>query len=279
MPVTYDNWLDQINTPASERTFYKKKDGAFIHIGQVTAKFIGIPYDEDEYYNHLYDHVHSDGLILLSDSTLNHSLDHFRLESIDKISKFSDEQNLSINRFVALMDQENLLPALDHSLVNRQIRDAAVKMTELYIRTEKGGLKSQEFISVINDVIGWLFYNLNRHLDKANPESAMPAFLWYGNYRKSHQYLLYFLIQLGCDLVTFTPDGNDVLATTGPDRLKTFVHIFPETGNPKPFPMEKSKQTSTVAYRASKDIENHLFHIEQSVIVQGFMIMESEIIV
>ena len=257
LPVTYDNWLDLINTPASERPFYKK-DGAFTHIGQVTANFIGIPHAEDEYYNQLYDYVHSNKLILLSGSSLNHSLDHFRLKSIEKISKFNGEQTLSIKRFVALMDQENLLPSFDNFLINRQIRDAAVKMIELYLRTEKGGLESQEFISILNDVIAWLFYNLNHHLKKANPEGDMPAFLWYGNYRKSHQYLLYFLIQLGCDLVTFTPAGNDVLAITGPDKLKAVVHIFPETSIPKPFPMEKSKQTSTVAYRASKDIEKLL---------------------
>lgn len=86
----------------------------------------------------------------------------------------------------------------------------------------------------------------------------MPAFLWYGNYRKSHQYLLYFLIELGCDLVAFTPTGNDVLSIIAPDRLQTFIHIFPETDIPKPFPNEKSMQTTTVAYRASKEIEKIL---------------------
>ncbi|GAE46291.1 hypothetical protein JCM21738_3181 [Mesobacillus boroniphilus JCM 21738] len=42
---------------------FTKKDGVFIHIGQVNARFIGIPHDEVEYYNQLYEYVHSKGLI------------------------------------------------------------------------------------------------------------------------------------------------------------------------------------------------------------------------
>lgn len=255
--VTYDNCLAMLNTPSSERPFYKK-EGPYTHIGQVAASFIGIPHDEDAYYNQLYDYVHSNRLILLSDHSLKNSINHPHLKSIQKIYEFCDEQNFSIKRFVEMLDQEKLLPTLDNFLINRQTREAAINMIDLYARTEKGGLESNEFITVLNDVIGWVFHLLNHHLKKADPEWDMPAFLWYGNYRKSHQYLLYFLIELGCDLVTFTPAGNDVLAITALDRLNAFVHIFPETGNPKPFPMEKSMQTTTVAYLASREIEKIL---------------------
>lgn len=257
LPVTYDNWLELIMTPASERPFYKK-DGVFIHIGQVNARFIGIPHDEVEYYKQLLEYVHSNGLILLSDLLLNNSMNHANIKSNQKITGISDKQHFSTKQFVALLDQENLLPTSENSLINRQIREAAIKIIELYLRNEKGGLASKEFITVLNDVIGWIVLHLNHHLKKADPEEGMPAFLWYGNYRKSHQYLLYFLIELGCDLVTFTPAGNDVLAITALDRTETFSHIFPETGVPKPFPIEKSMQTTTVAYQASKEIEKIL---------------------
>ncbi|MFT9596583.1 YceG family protein [Mesobacillus sp.] len=272
LPVTYDNWLDLLNTPTRERLFYKK-DGAIIHIGQVNASFIGIPQDEVEYYNQLFVYVHSNGLILLSDLLLNNSMDHPHVKSNQKITEFSNEQHLSIKQLVALLDQENLLPTSENSLINRQIREAAIKMVELYLRNEKDGLASKEFITVLNDVIGWIFHHLNDHLKKADPEEGMPAFLWYGNYRKSHQYLLYFLIELGCDLVTFTPAGNDVLAITALKREKKFVHIFPETGVPMPFPMEKSMQTTTVAYRASKEIEK-LLNYEGSIFYKPWQLRD-----
>lgn len=257
LPVTSDNWLELLTTSASERPSYKK-DCAVLHIGQVNANFIGIPHDEVEYYNQLHEYVHSNGLILLSDVLLNNSMDHAHIKSNQKITEINDKQHFSIKQFVALLNQDNLLPKSENFLINRQIKEAAIKMIELYLRNEKGGLVSKEFISVLNDVIGWTFCHLNHHFKKADPEKGMPAFLWFGNYRKSHQYLLYFLIELGCDLVTFTPAGNDVLAITGLERLKTFVHVFPETGVPKSFPSEKSMQTTTVAYRASKEIEKIL---------------------
>ncbi|MBT2695039.1 hypothetical protein J7E32_18755 [Bacillus sp. ISL-55] len=257
LPVTSDNWLELLTTPASERPFYKK-DGGLMHIGQVKAVFIGIPHDEVEYYNQLYAYVHSNGLILLNDLLLNNSMDFAQIKSNQKITEIYGEQQLSIKQFVELLVQENLLPTSENFLINRQIKEALIKMIELNLRNEKDGLVSKEFISILNDVIWWTFHHLNHHLKKANPEEGMPAFLWYGNYRKSHQYLLYFLIELGCDLVTFTPAGNDVLAITSLDWEKPFVHIFPETGIPKPFPIEKSMQTTTVAYRASKEIENIL---------------------
>jgi hypothetical protein len=256
LPVTYDNWLDLLNTPASERPFYKK-DGTSIHIGQVTARFIGIPHDEVEYYNQLYDYVHSNGLIMLSEFSLNHSIDHAHIKLNQKITQFIDKQHLSIKDFVTLMDQEKLLPSTDNTLIKRQIMDAVIKMIQLYRRTEKGGLAGKEFATVLNEVIA-LVHHLNDYIKKADPEVGMPAFLWYGNYRKSHQYLLYFLVELGSDLVTFTPAGNDVLAFSASEMSTQFVHVFPETGDPEPFPTAKRIQNTTVAYRASKEIDNIL---------------------
>ncbi|GAM15293.1 YceG family protein [Mesobacillus selenatarsenatis] len=258
LPVTYDNCLDLLNTSPNERLFYKK-EGPCTHIGQVIARFIGIPHDEDAYYNKLYDYVHSHGLILLSDSSLKKSNALNHIKSIEKISRYINESNLSIKGLVTQLDEEKLLLTTDHFLINRQIREAAIKMFDLYSFNEKGCLENKEFVEVFNDVINWIFH-LEHHLMDADPDVEMPAFIWYGNYRKSHQYLVYFLIELGCDLVTFTPAGNDPLSISEKDRLKTFYHIFPDTSDPEPFPAERRMQTTTVAFRASKEIEKILDH-------------------
>ena len=270
VPVTFENFLDLITSSASERPFYKK-EGTNTHISQVTASFIGIPHDEDEYYNQLYDYVHTNGLILLSASSLNDSNNIAPVQTIEKITRFNIERNLSIKCLVSQLDEGKLLPTLDHFLVNRQIREAAIKMVELYAITEKGGLENKEFFLVLKDVIVWMLH-LEHYLEKAHPDIGMPAFLWYGNYQKSHQYLLYFLIELGCDLVCFTPAGNDVLSILE-QRSKAFTHVFPETSVPEPFPKEKRTKTATVAFRASKEIEKML-NCEGTVIYKPWQLRE-----
>lgn len=269
LPVTYDDCMDMLTVSSSKRPFYKK-DGPYTHIGQIVASFIGIPHDEDAYYNQLYDYVHSHGLILLSESSLKFSNDHGHIQSIQQISRCVTDQNFS--GFVSQLDEERLLPTLDHFLVNRQIREAAIKMIELYAITERGGLKSKEFFVVLNEVIEWILF-LENYLKKADPDERMPAFLWYGDFRASHQFLVYFLIELGCDLVSFNPAGNDILSIGKQVKLKSISHIFPETSAPETFPRAKRVKSTTVAFRASKEIEKILNH-EGAVIYKPWQLRE-----
>ncbi|WNF21416.1 YceG family protein [Mesobacillus jeotgali] len=256
VPVTYDDFLVMVNTTSSERPFYKK-EGTNTQIGQVVASFIGIPHDEEAYYNQLYDCVHSHGLILLSDSSLKKIDVTDHIQSIQQISRVVKEQSLSIRDFVSQLDKGRLQPNVENFQINRQIREAAIKMIELYTNTEKEGLESKEFFFVLNDVINWIFH-LESELKKADPDLRMPAFLWYGNFRKSHQLLIYFLIEMGCDLVSFNPAGNDILSIGEQEKLKICFHAFPEISTLEPFPEEVRMKTTTVAFRASKEIEKIL---------------------
>jgi hypothetical protein len=259
LPVTYDNWLNLVEKEASERPLFRK-EGTALHIGQVLARFIGIPLDEDEYYNQLFEYVQKHGLNLLSEDSLDKTIDNAHFQSIQKIININKEQNLSINRFVAFLDGEKLIISSSNSLIHRKIREAAIGLIELFARTEESGLKSPELRRVLVDVIKWSFNHLEAPLRNANPENNMPGFLWYGNFNKSHQYFLYFLMKIGCDIVSFTPEGNDVFSLADPQKEQSFVHAFPEKKAPEPFPAERRKRTATVAYRASREIENILNH-------------------
>lgn len=259
LPVTYDNWLSIVEKKASERQLFRK-EGTALHIGQVLARFIGITLDEDEYYNQLFDYVQKHGFILLSEDSLDKTIDNAHFQSIQKIININKEQNLSINRFVAFLDGEKLIISSSNSLIHRKIREATIGMVELFARTEEGGLKNPELRRILVDVIKWSFNHLEAPLKNANPENSMPGFLWYGNFNKSHQYFLYFLTKIGCDIVSFTPEGNDVFSLADPQKKQSFVHVFPEKKAPEPFPAEKRKRTATVAYRASREIENILNH-------------------
>ena len=56
-----------LKKPIPERPQYVIDQGT-VHIGQVVARFLGVPLDEDEYYNRLYDLVHQEipGIELIS---------------------------------------------------------------------------------------------------------------------------------------------------------------------------------------------------------------------
>ncbi|RSD26290.1 YceG family protein [Mesobacillus subterraneus] len=259
LPVTYDNWSVLLEKPTAERPLFQKEGNA-LHIGQVIARFVGIPLDEDEYYNRLYDYVHNQGLILLSDESLDKTIDNAHFQSIQKIININAEQSLSINRFVAFLDGEKLLISSTSSLLHRKIREAAIGMFEFFAANEEGGLKSPELRRILVDVIKWSFNHLEAPLNDADPEKRMPAFLWYGDYKKSHQYFLYFVMKIGCDIVSFTPGGNDIFSLADPNKEQSFVHMYPEKKNPEPFPAEKRKRSATVAYRASREIETILNH-------------------
>ncbi|MDZ5473142.1 YceG family protein [Bacillus sp. 31A1R] len=261
LPLTYDNWFKQLKQPINERPNFLIEQST-IHYSQVIARFLGIPLDEDEYYNHLFDYVQSDetGLHLLSDESMDKSIDNQQFQKIQKVLNINREQNLSINRFVAFLDGEQLLMKSDNPSIHRKIREAMIDLLKLFAEKEKDGLKNNDIRRVLVDVVKWSFNHIEKELAIANPEKNMPKFLWYGNFKKSHSYLSYYIARLGCDLIVFNPSGEDVLSIMDEKGELTYVHQYPERKNPEPFPKEKLTRKSTVAYKASREIETILNH-------------------
>ncbi|MBP2241258.1 hypothetical protein J2Z40_001820 [Cytobacillus eiseniae] len=261
LPVTIDNWLPMLKKEPKERPYYSLEQGT-IQLGQVIARFLGVPLDEDEYYNKLFDYIHIEnaGLMLISEDTLDKTIDNQQFQSIQKILNINREQNLSINRFVAFLDGEQLLLKSKYPSLHRKVREAMIAILQLFSAQEPNGLKSQELRRVLVDVIKWSFNHLTANWDDLDPINGMPKFLWYGNSTKSHQYFLYYLSQLGCDIVVFSPSGEDIQIGEGTDIEQAFLHQYPEKKQQEPFPTEKRRRTATVAYRASREIESILNH-------------------
>lgn len=257
LSLSYENWLMFLKTPIPERPEFSIDNG-IIHIGQVTGEFLGIPLDVDEYYNQLFEYVHAEAwnLNLLSEDFLNKSIDNRLFQSIQKVININQEQHLSINRFAAFLDGEQLLLKSAIPAFHRKIREAMIKTLELFARQEANGLKSTELRRVLVDIVKWSFNHLAAPLSKGDPQKEMPKFLWYGDFNKSHRYFVYFLIKLGCDVVIFHPEGKDMLADFLEEPI--FVHHFQNTEPAEPFPLEKRTRKTTVAYRASKEIETIL---------------------
>ena len=261
LPVSIENWLTTLKKPIKERRFFSSEQGT-IQIGQVTAQFLVIPLDEDEYYNSLYDYIHTEqiGLNLLTEDTLDKTIENQQFQSIQKVLNICREQNLSINRFVAFLDGEKLLLSSKNPALHRKSREAMIEILKMFSSEEPEGLKSNELRRVLVDVIKWTANHISTEWDHVNLEQAMPKFLWYGNSNRSQHYFLAYLVQLGCDVIIFSPSGNDAFANFEPLKEKVSVSKYPEMKQPDPFPTEKRRRSATVAYRASREIESILNH-------------------
>ncbi|CAM4049289.1 YceG family protein [Mesobacillus thioparans] len=257
LPLTEESWLSFIKVAANERPLYKK-EGNVLQFGQVAASFAGIPQGEDEYYSQLSEYVHSHGLVLLSEDSLFNKLETDRLQTIQTAISSTQSRNPSINDFVLMLEEKNFLLKLEHPIMNLQIKLALIEMLKKCSENEDGGLVGEGFVQVFLDVLGWTLTYLDEYLYKADPEKNMPAFLWYGNYTKSHQYLLFFLLEVGCDVISFTPAGGDALGIAAEAGHATFRRNYPKKRDPERFPAEQIRNSATVAYRASKEIENIL---------------------
>jgi hypothetical protein len=257
LSLSFENWLGILKKTLPERPEFSIENG-IIRIGNVVAEFLGLPLDVDEYYNQLYDYIHSNGwnFHLLSEDSLDKSINNQHFQAIQKVLLINNEQKLSINRFTAFLDGEQLLLKSENPALHRKIREAMINTLELFSQKEKDGLKNSELRRVLVDIVKWSFNHLESPLSNADPQREMPKFLWYGDFKKSHQYFVYFLIKLGCDVIIFHPEGKDLLAEM--DIEPIFIHHFPNNMPAEPFPTEKRTRKTTVAYRASKEIETIL---------------------
>lgn len=248
-----------LNKPVSERPEFRKEQGT-VHIGQVVVRLLGIPIDEDEYYNELFEFVHGEArrLELLSEESLNKKIDNKQFQAVQKVLNINREQNLSINRFVAFLDGEQLLLKSTVPMLHRKLREAMIETMKLFQETEPQGLKNHELMRVLVDLVKWSFNHLEPVLQNFTIEKGMPRFLWYGDFKKSHVYFVYYLMKLGCDLAIFHPQGTDILATIDPEKNLSFVHKYANEKEAEPFPLEKRQRVATVAYKASREIESIL---------------------
>ncbi|WML45012.1 YceG family protein [Neobacillus sp. PS3-40] len=257
LSLSYENWLGLMKKPISERPEFSLENGIFT-IGQVLGKFFGVPLDVDEYYNQLFDYVNSPDLHLhlLSEDSLDKSINNHHFQSIQKVLNINNEQKLSINRFTAFLDGEQLLLKPVNTLLYRKIREAMISTLELFSIKEPSGLKSPELRRVLVDIVKWNINHLEPVVKDADPEKELAKFLWFGDFKKSHQYFIYYLAKLGCDIVIFHPEGKDILEDMMAEQI--FVHHFQNKRPVEPFPTEKRSRKTTVAYRASKEIETIL---------------------
>lgn len=261
LPLSKENWFDILLKPINERPLYDTNNRIYT-FGQAVIKLLGISLDEDEYYNQLYNWIHKDntGLHLLTDETLDRTIDNQHFQSIQKVFNRMHEQNLSINRFVAFLDGENVLLKSSVPAIHRKLRVSFIKVIQHFAEIEENGLKNNDLRRLVVDVVKWSINHLQPALEDSNLSENMPKFLWYGDANKSQSYFIYYLLTFGCDIVIVHPKGEDILGKLKLDKELFFQHQYPQNKEPESFPTEERKRTATVAYRASREIESILHH-------------------
>ncbi|MCD7034701.1 YceG family protein [Metabacillus sp. GX 13764] len=261
--VSEENWMSFISTPLASREGYKSEEQEIV-IPHTAVRLLGTPYAEDEYFQLLYDLAHqtSPKIHCLS-GELNKEIQQEKFQAIQNLLMIHGKEKLSINRFVAFMDRDSLLPMLDDPSLNRHIRTTFIAVLTRYEENHKDGLGGQQFRRVIVDLVKWTWNHLNEWLEEKSGD--IPRVLWYGPATASEQYFLYLLFLFGCDLILVHPEGMDPLSEADPKQTAGCAISFPGTQELIPFPAERPKRKSTVAYKATKELDQVL-HSDDSML-------------
>ncbi|WP_083566538.1 YceG family protein [Domibacillus mangrovi] len=260
MPIEETNWNDELSRSIIDRPRYKKETDD-MQYSQIAARILGAGFDETAYMSTLYSISQPPHVYILSE-TLDKSMTPDRFQSVQRIYHIiQNEPSLSVNRFVAFLDGERLLPkyAKDPEF-NRLVRSALIDVLQLFQSNHSGAFGHPEFRRVFLDLIKWTWNHLDHWMKDLDLEQDIPHVVWYGDASKSQVYFLYYLLLLGMDVVLIHPEGKDDFKDIDPENKHTVVIQYPSKMKMQPFPKEEPKQQGTVAYRASKEIEQVLNH-------------------
>lgn len=256
--IDSDKWKLTLYKRIKDRTPYEKTEQ--LTISQVTGRLVGIGYDETEYYLSLYELYTSDEVHVLSEE-LNKEISQDMFQRVQKIIMINQkEKGLSVNRIVAFMEGEQLIPKHPNQTLHRLLRNAFMTVLDTFKKLHENSLNSPDFRRVLVDLVKWSWNHLDPWLQEADPEEEMPRVIWYGEASKSQLYFLYYLMLLGCDVLLFHPGGKDQFAELDPDQSVSKLVEYPTNGEVEPFPTEKPDRQSTVAYRATQELNDVLFH-------------------
>ncbi|MET3696025.1 YceG-like Ter operon protein [Bacillus oleivorans] len=261
LSIRAEEWEEVLKKDLTNRPSFEIKQNE-LTFSQIVSLHLGTPFDIDEYYNRLYDYVHDRtfGFAHLDHFNLDKTIEQKDFQALQKLILTSREEKLSINRFVAFLDGENLLIRDKNPAINRRIREAMVETLRLFESTEQNGLQSANLRRVLVDVIKWAKNHLPILLDSSNPEKSLARVLWYGDANESQVYFLYYMYVLGFDLAIFNPAGDDPISKLKNSMTYSFIYTYPDQSEPEPFPKERRRRQATVAYRASREIEAILNH-------------------
>ncbi|MED4402932.1 YceG family protein [Metabacillus fastidiosus] len=260
-PVLYkttSDWLELFLSSSRTRPVYQIDENVF-RFNRIAIRVLGVPLDEDEYYNTLFDMSEKDFIHVLNEE-LDKTIENHVFQEIQDILMIHQEEpkGLSINRLIAFMYGRNLIPKHKDPSINRHVQLSIIKAVKHFEKFQNSGLQSPEFRRFLIDMIKWLKNHWEKWSEALAIGSEFPKVVWYGELSISQKYFLLLLMELGCDILIFHPKGEDLFAEADRENQLSLVYEYSDKGNLEPFPTELRERQTTVAYRANKQLEKML---------------------
>ncbi len=267
--LQHQDWqkLFKLNLP--DRGRYLKADQQLSYL-QITGRFLGCFEDEEAYVQFLYEYItESKETVHLLNKELDKTITNDKFQAIQKIMNIHNKENgLSANRFVAFLDGAELLPLKENKAFYRHYQKSYIQLLKQFKKNHDSVLHA-DYRRIVVDSIKWSWNHIDKWVQEQNLAEEMPRVVWYGDASKSEAYFLYFLIILGFDVLIFHPEGKDVLKEINQEIAP--VLVFPSEMSLIPFPETKPDRKSTVAKKASAEMEETL-HSEDSLLYRPWQL-------
>jgi hypothetical protein len=264
--IHHEDWTSLLSRAYPDRGPYHI-DEETLHYIQVTGRFLGCPDDQEDYLEMLFDLVNNPSHTVPPIYPLSQHLDKTitteQFQSIQKILMIQAENGLSVNRFVAFMEGESLLPLKESTGFYRHFRARYMELLTKFKEKHPKGLTDPGFRRLVVDTVKWSWNHINKWMEGYTLSQNMPKVLWYGEATESQAYFLYFLIILGFDVMIFHPEGKDVLKEI--DEEVTPVFQYPSRHPLVPFPVKRPDRKATLAKKAHQELDQVL-HTEDSLL-------------
>ncbi len=252
------NWLDIFTKPLTERANYVANEEVLSYT-QVAGNILGVPLDIYSFKEQLYSLVYDRKDVHLLTTDLDKSIDNKVFLSIQSIMKMHKQNNgLSVNRFIAFMEGESLLPLKEIKPYYIHLRNTYKHLLEVF-HQQHGDLLHNDFQRIIIDTVKWLQTYLAKWVNSTDYTINPIKVIWYGEATKSQTYFLYLLYKLGIDVLVFHTEGMNIFSTLECVDVPAFT--YPSTLPLEPFPTTKPTRKATVAKKASSELDT-IFHAD-----------------
>ncbi|MBM7690923.1 hypothetical protein JOC77_000326 [Peribacillus deserti] len=262
--IKQEGWVSILKTPVKSRTSFIV--GEQTVYSQAAGVFLGVHPDKDDYFEFLYELAHDPSLtIFILSEHLNKQIETVRFQAIQRILLILQNEKLSMNRFIAFMEGERLIPHFQNPENTKKIREAFKLVFERFSDNHSNGLQHPDFRRVAVDIVKWMWNHANEWMNTEDYLVSAPKIVWYGEASKSEAYFLYFLILLKFDVLIFNPAGKNDLLQADKEKAVPVLEFGPGSKEAEPFPKTKPIRRTTVAFRASQEIDRVL-HTDDSML-------------
>lgn len=253
-PLETGDWDVAFNLELPKRERYQN-DGSKLTYTQVSGLILGTPWDAFTYKEFLYKNAYdNENVHVFTTGKFDTFIDNQQFQSIQRLLNFhKDNQNLSVNRFIAFVEGEGLFPLKQLPDYYPYFRQNFSKFLSAFAG-EHGSLFHRDFRRVFTDVVKWSWTYLQKWIGADFFEKNVRV-IWYGEATKSECYFLYFMMELGLDVLLLHPEGKNIFEAHG---LKAMVRTYPNTLELEPIPETKPAREATIAKRASAELEQIL---------------------